>query len=195
MTETTVRERAILFSGEMVRAILDGHKTQTRRVVKPSGTQAFELGMTMPEFRASLPPRCPYGVVGDRLWVRETWAIEQCGSRVSLKPEAWPNGWPLDRLLYNDTGTKWWNARPSIHMPRWASRLTLEITDVRVERLQAISDEDAVAEGILGDSAMARDNYRELWDSLNKSRGYSWEINPWVWVLGFRARPAQEGER
>jgi hypothetical protein len=189
----------------MVRAILDGRKTQTRRIIKPQPRFAEELS-------GFVGVRCPYGVPGGLLWVRETWAIDQCGRRVSLKPEAWPDGFPVQRLRYPATDEApattekgepyWWNSRPSIHMPRWASRLTLRVTDVRVERLQEITEEDAGAEGVVvhpnttwrtfeeaerGEPMRpyaARDAFAGLWGSINGKRA-PWESNPWTWVVSF----------
>lgn len=200
-----MKERPILFSGPMVRAILDGRKTQTRRVIKP--TQPRDDGM-WPAGRNPVPD-CPYGRPGDRLWVRETWGISLCGNRVSLSPEAWPDGWPVDRLRYAADGYDFGlsTKRPSIHMPRWASRITLEITDIRVQRLRDISEDDAVAEGIeYGQSDGATSNGRnrcfvnpvspneegtaqwafsQLWDSINAERA-PWASNPWVWAVSFK---------
>ncbi|MCI2243233.1 hypothetical protein L3067_01240 [Xanthomonas sp. PPL568] len=185
-------ERPILFNGPMVRAILDGRKTQTRRLLKSQHEGAF----------AALGQRkCHLGQPGDRLWVRETWGIALCGSRVSLAAEAWPDGWPLDRLRYAADGVPLGSAvaRPSIHMPRWACRLVLEITDVRVARLQAISAADAEAEGLRkfpfedshawawrdGDKhghASPTGAFRSLWEST----GGDWSANPWVWAISFK---------
>jgi hypothetical protein len=194
----------------MVRAILNGHKTQTRRVAKltvaghvkkPGGHRRWH-----PDDPEAIQAS-PYGALGDRLWVRETWAIRDCGSRVSLAPEAWPNGFPRERVEYLADGRKdWeWNKRPSIHMPRWACRLTLKVTAVRVERVQAISEDDALAEGIreIGGQfpgcfwvpggeydadltgTSARGCFERRWNRLNARRGYGWDGNPYVWVLTF----------
>lgn len=131
---------------------------------------------------------CPYGQPGDRLWVRETWAED--GSRYT----------------YRATNETWaWHWAPSIFMPRAASRITLEITDVRVERVQDISEEDARAEGVTRElrgprtypdrhAARSHETYRDaymrLWDALNAKRGCGWAVNPWVWVISFqRAQP------
>lgn len=208
----TVRERPILFSGPMVRAILDGTQTQTRRVVKRQpitgewiqradalspGDTGFIYAMLRDSENAVLPCPCPYGQPGDRLWVRETWnpafadaAIYRAdyGHRLDLAPDYQPGG-------------GW---KPSIHMPRRFSRLTLEITAVRVERVQDISPVDCAAEGLTdlegnpwapseaGEvTAHGRDvlraGYWGLWDSLNAARGFGWTANPWVWVLEFAA--------
>ena len=193
-----MKERPILFSGPMVRAILEGRKTQTRRVVKPQpptafvtvrvedGTQASwclrnQSAFDLPESAADwLTLRCPYGVPGDRLWVRETWGSCTTNGTVC-------SGYRADVALRPEieAGVDRW--RPSIHMPRWASRLLLEVKAVRVERLQEISEDDAFAEGISGGDWLGNPvgTYRELWDSINAKRGHSWESNPWVWVVEF----------
>ncbi len=170
-------ERPILFSAPMVRAILEGTKTQTRRVVKEAAHGKSRA--------------CPYGAVGDRLWVRATCAIvgstdpghvlyrasgykEEC-QRLRLE-----NCPPEDQV-------RW---RPSIHMPRWASRISLEITGARVERLQEISVEDCIAEGLSTNSrehdaeVHLRDQWKDLWSAINGAD--SWNANPWVWVIEFK---------
>ena len=209
-------ERPILLSGPMVRAILAGEKTQTRRVVKPQ-PQPFQSNdrpgrwwwfnihrKGWPEGRiheamldAEIIPFCPYGATGDRLWVRETLANSGGGwyyaaDGMSLDPE----GRALSLTGQGKAG-KWY--RPSIHMPRWASRITLDVASVRVERLQDISEADAQAEGApIGEyfkddldggrlvKADRRLGFRVLWDSINAKRGYGWDVNPWVWVVEFR---------
>ena len=193
-----MKERPILFSGPMVRAILEGRKTQTRRVVKPQPPTAFvtvrvedgtqfswclrnQSAFDLPESAADwLTLRCPYGVPGDRLWVRETWGSCTTNGTVC-------SGYRADVALRPEieAGVDRW--RPSIHMPRWASRLLLEVKAVRVERLQEISEDDAFAEGISGGDWLGNPvgTYRELWDSINAKRGHSWESNPWVWVVEF----------
>lgn len=157
-------ERPILFSGPMVRAILAGKKTQTRRIANPARV------------------RCPYGqAVGDRLWVRETWLIDRYdGSTQYAASHPCPSAPP-----------RW---KPSIHMPRARCRLVLEVQFVRLESLQKITSDDAIAEGIEpSDVGDAREEaafniaaYAELWDSLNKKRGYGWDTNPLVWVIDFK---------
>ena len=191
-------DHPIIFSGPMVRAILDGRKTQTRRVVKPQPYQ-IETSWLRPvpgEWWKHLRPRLPYGIPGDRLWVRETWA-EYVDVESGVHDD--------ERFCYRATDkmmlpVKW---RPSIHMPRWASRITLEVTGVRVERLQEISEADARVEGVGRDTNPCdhvrqscadigclgpthRASFCELWDTLNAKRGYSWESNPWVWVVEFK---------
>ena len=204
-----MKERPILFSAPMVRAILAVTKTQTRRVVKrqpPAGLDAGLLhveGEPHPRLthgRLITSDSCPYGQPGDRLWVRETWAApHNCDH---LKPREIDGDWRIHYAATEDRGGLLW--RPSIHMPRAASRITLEVTGVRVERLQDISTADAWAEGIPGapppgvyvervdefvrwSDGVMRDNpkvaYRELWESINGPG--SWDENPWIWVIGF----------
>ena len=215
-----MRERPIIFSAPMVRAILEGRKTQTRRVVKwdtarvdgerasvgPDGYKSVtdHTIITVPWNSKNIRHlTCLYGEPGDRLWVRETWA--NFGGDADLyqhhKPGvAYRATWDGDKYGWPDfahhvsyvPGDKW---RPSIFMPRWASRITLEITEIRVQRAQEISGEDIKAEGIEGDyypDVEATDPhsaaiyYMELWDSLNSKRGYGWDKNPWVWAITFR---------
>ena len=202
------KERPILFSGAMVRAILDGRKTQTRRAVKPQ-PEVSEQGNLIGDWLAKplnglLLPKlqditihCPYGQPGDRLYVRETWA-----QPVPLDP-----GPTFYRADYPDNVLgKYENLppaeaitwKPSIHMPRALSRILLEITAVRVERLNDCSVADALAEGIAPEldgwtdysnpscqmCVNPVDSYRTLWDSINGAG--AWEANPWVWVVEFR---------
>lgn len=199
-----MKERPILFSGPMVRAILDGEQTQTRRVVNPQpiiwsdgvpgGKRLLFMAVGGID-RARW--RCPYGQPGDRLWVRETWtptlladvpAIEYRADGL-LRPVSFEQ-WKTVEAKTKEQATR---LRPSIHMPRWASRLTLEITGIRVERVQEISEEDAKAEGVDwkmwekgGEPLQARSPFRDLWDSINAKRGFGWDVNPWVWVVSFR---------
>lgn len=213
-----MRERPILFSGPMVWAILSGRKTQTRRVVKCKSpfevTEHDETGKPWPWVDDHVPGcdldgwlRCPYGLHRDRLWVRETWmpgyyheADHENGPRVSLIYRADEAEVTVQAPSY-ELAERWdrefsedghdvppW--RSPIHMPRWASRILLEVTDVRVERLQAISAEDCIAEGISTtlrehDAVChLRDQYRALWESINGPG--SWDANPWVWAITFR---------
>jgi hypothetical protein len=196
-------ERPILFSAPMVRALLAGTKKQTRRIVKPQPDHSGPGDSGASEFIAR-KMRCPYGKPGDLLWVRETFG--RCwddgdGGYTAIPSHA---GSP-DRYFYradfpvndDDGGRRVW--RPSIHMPRVASRIMLEVTGVRVERLQAISEADAKAEGapcvddfsgreVLFPAACNvgsyRIGYRVVWESINGPD--SWSVNPWVWVMEFR---------
>lgn len=196
-------ERPILFSAPMVRAILAGAKVQTRRVVNPepagSVTTIYRPFAHEPNNWQGYADnvgfirwygRCRYGQPGDRLWVRETWAVPHRYDHLG------PSNIPVlgVRTHYAATeergGLRW---RPSIHMPRWASRITLEITAVRVERLQDISEADAKAEGAepyLHPVHPAReqlrhvDGFQALWESINGPD--SWDLNPWVWVVEFK---------
>ncbi|MHB1956378.1 MAG: hypothetical protein ACYCOU_21830 [Sulfobacillus sp.] len=236
-------EKPIIFSAPMVRAILEGRKSQTRRIVKPapylqeiSGTYGGRMlcfpdrarkghGLIWPNAREAIIAQCPHGTIGDRLWVRETWrpdppchsswaSTEFYGCRdaaLSLIPKEYRN--PTHCLFsascaYRDT-ISW---RSPIYMPRWASRLLLEITDVRVQRVQEISEEDAIAEGArrfkdlprtrayqscewsmetpsnrdqcLGCAKYAFGNY---WNSLHGE--VSWDANPYVFAISFRRIP------
>ena len=204
-----MKERPILFSAPMVRALLAGTKTQTRRALRDQPCMLPDFnrghlsirvrGAVYQAFSPNFPPvRCPYGEPGDRLWVRETWAAPH--SEDARPPRAIQCDWMLIHYAATeDRGGLLW--RPSIHMPRWASRITLEITGVRVERLQNISEADAEAEGCtknhngyyLGgphavsgrkQMATAQSAYRDLWESINGPG--SWDANPWVWVVEFK---------
>lgn len=206
-----MKERQIIFNAEMVRAILDGRKTQTRRIVvnvqpdncvalrKPTKTKGGTYTHVIDAPKHGL---CPFGKVGDRLWVRETTEVDEetsdilCLSRYSAdKAPVLYSGDPADPY----TGSiAHWNyprpVRPSIHMPRWASRIQLEITGARVERLNAISEDDAMAEGMDdGTSAAAiavgwfekpQRAFQRLWERLYGED--SWASNPWVWVIEFK---------
>lgn len=207
-----MKERPILFSAPMVRAILDGTKTQTRRLVKMKSHHQIEQrddGSNWPwmydgERDADWWMPCPHGQPGDQLWVREAW-------RTSLayeltKPSEIPAGEPLGYEADGEGNLFLGNAgklRPSMFMPRWASRITLEITSVRVERLQEISQEDAKSEGAWGpdESIVTRvadyfgvDEFgvnpklafQMLWESINGPE--SWAANPWVWVVEFKRK-------
>ena len=240
-----MKETPIIFSTDMVKAILEGRKTQTRRIVAPRNSVVGEGSVDWADFDfnqstywsdemmqmskgegqlgsitdisekagGQAPPvlvddsfglhylHVPYKwseqstiyriypryEVGDRLWVRETWGVTYGWD--NEKPSEID---PRETIYYKAGGSsgnigthleevkKW---RPSIHMPRWASRITLEVTEVRVERLQEISEEGAIAEG--AELGSARGHFSILWDSINAKRG-NWEVNPWVWVVGFR---------
>ncbi|PFG24585.1 hypothetical protein ATH90_3395 [Pseudomonas lurida] len=191
---TVIKERPILFSAPMVRAIPEGRKTVTRRAVKGSGLN-FLADFT-PEYVALPENRfCPYGKPGDRLWVRETWArVGNCDPGYLTFGATYPDCLPPD--LENIPAASDIRWKPSIHMFRRDSRILLEITDVRVERLQDISRADIRAEGLqcppeLGSDDVSpnyRDWYpaawRELWESINGDD--SWTANPWVWVVEFK---------
>lgn len=240
-----IKERGIFFNGEMVRAILDGRKTQTRRVIKNQREgDCWSVKPTLdPRHsghthdwwlpKGTLPysalPSCPFGKVGDRLWVREAWSDVNYEGSTALAYRAdgelksineddgddsdpnfekyqFANWYPN---LIEGTEGKW---RPSIHMPRWASRITLEITDIRVERLHGINEEDAKAEGVrqgvrkinheadneliycnylaskLDDASewfdSPIDSFLSLWESIYGAE--SWQHGPWVWVVEFK---------
>ncbi len=181
-----VKERPIIFSSEMVRAYLAGRKTQTRRIVKGVALEWLQPGMFTPEYVAHPGNHlCPYGNPGDVLWWRETW-IELIDEGLGHNVIAYKADGPNLKTNY-EMNLKW---RPSIFMPHWASRIQTPIMSVRVERLQDISEDDCWHEGIrLGSTVLGtlgyRDLYCDLWNKLNAKRGYSWESNPWVWVIEF----------
>lgn len=187
-----MRERPILFSTPMVKAILEGRKTQTRRIVKPQpdeilhGEPYWNIGGFRDDWK-------PWGIKGNCLWVKETWSYatdfgnstDHIFYRASYK-----NGG-----IYDDV-ERW---KPSIHMPRHASRITLEITNVRIERLQEITEVDAIKEGVNDlmpflyqsdewqNITPNRARFAGLWDSINDNK-YSWDSNPYVWVIEFQRR-------
>ncbi len=221
-----IKERPILFSAPMVRAILEGRKTVTRRVMKSQPdadatitVESYSVAVTNRRGYQEAGPeifgawwrdgesgcKCPYGQPGDRLWVRETWYCDhfEVMRGPYLKPDDLDIGEALDdgTLAYAADGLTPYEAdqpiwKPSIHMPRWASRILLEITDVRVERLQDITYEQAAAEGVhrgplrewcASDEGGACHKYpvpafRDLWQSV----GGHWDANPWVWVVEFK---------
>jgi len=214
-----MRERAITFSGPEIRAILAGQKTQARRVAKITHRTPGLASCLQPP--ASLPTRtslaaelCPHGRPGDKLWVREAWRTSKAGEDRTAPRNL---DRTFTRILYDASLSDVLppfvgKGRPSIHMPRWASRITLRITDVRVERLQDISEADARAEGIASrrigtgdartgcrnvyglacdDNAWAVNDaqaYEHLWESINGAG--SWDANPWVWVIEFEKESA-----
>jgi len=249
-----MNEKPILFSGPMVRAILDGRKTMTRRVVMPrphAGVDAVKwqdviiTGCNTPDKSGfammrggvveSEEIRCPYGQPGDRLWVRETWRYSSCSGYTPTNGPAqyqatlqykstYDNPINFRRLgktvelpemhyggnLRKDGGVAW---KPSIHMPRWASRLTLEVTAVRVERLREINTADIHAEGVacsdcwtagtpyrfpvdgvglIPEHCGCRGKFANLWDDIYAKRGYPWAGNPWVWVIEFKTTTTKE---
>lgn len=202
-----MKERPILFSTPMVQAILEGRKTMTRRVVKPqsailSDEMARSLGIQPPIKQNQPVISCPYGQPGDVLWVRETYHHTSC---LNLSPDDETYGYvyKADNQPWDDLEN--WNWKPSIYMPKEAARIWLQITNVRVERLQYISEEDAIAEGILKEkydgidiyyfypcNDLRDDSYIDnpitsfysLWKSINGQD--SWNANPWVWVVEFK---------
>lgn len=228
-TVNEVKERPILFSGPMVRAILDGRKTQTRRTIKNS--KRHWSGTENDGFGGFKLNECPYGQPGDRLWVRETWCLKHDGDGFVYNKDGnrdsscvWYRADGTEVVSVDGDGFSQWNQdgtakspwSPSIHMPRWASRITLEITDIRVERLNDISRDDAKAEGIerVGFSEHAIDtpggeemvdlrcwrnytNPRTPFGSMSQIHSFaslwesingegSWDENPYVWVVEFK---------
>lgn len=233
-----MKTQQILFNDDMIRALLDGRETQTRRLVTPqpvfmpagdglpdsyfwaakgadnprsknAGVYGDTSEMGDMAFRGMLEDACPYGRPGDLLWVRETHHLSHANA-VTYRADFNYNPFSDDECGEDCSmvGEKW---RPSIYMPRWASRLTLRITDVRVERVQDISEKDAIAEGVEvfnedgnlwysgwmdGKDSWFDENwkwhcndpvqaYKELWDGINFKRGHGWATNPWVWVIEF----------
>jgi hypothetical protein len=241
-------DRPILFNGEMVQAILDERKTQTRRIIKPQPDRSLVLGDTLktwtydPDGKPCLALAwrdlwshpgmdlagaafCPYGAPGDRLWVRETWIADPphddtwdyylfsdgAHENFDALPERYKNPkHVIHRASWSGPDLRW---RPSIFMPRWASRITLEVVNVRVERVQEIGRDDAIAEGMmyqdtgknqwgnprpswtwnkdhLGSADDCLDTpqfaFGNLWNEVNEKRSYPWEVNPFVWVIEFR---------
>lgn len=192
----------ILFSGAMVRAILNGSKTQTRRVVNPQpwleNGFIYWTGNTF-TYDITKGEHCPYGRPGDRLWVKETWGVHKIYD--SLSPRLVYSAMGADMAFFveyeatprnEEWKGKW---RPSIHMPRSASRINLEVVAVRVERIQEITGSDAFAEGVengyanpsMGNrwEAAQRMAFERLWDYINSDRA-PWLSNPWVWVVEFK---------
>lgn len=175
-----MKERPIIFNADMVRAVLDGRKTQTRRIIQSLA-------------------KCPFGAVGDRLWVRETFRVHSRATDVATlvykasEQQSWTQQThrvPIEKCNKPAVVDTW---TPSIHMPRWASRITLEITGVRVERLNSMTEKDALAEGCLGGhdsipgyqySATPHEHFHHVWQSIYGAD--SWQANPWVWVIEFK---------
>ncbi|EOC4952810.1 hypothetical protein ACI4VZ_001975 [Klebsiella pneumoniae] len=230
-----MKERGMIFNGEMVRAILDGRKTQTRRIIKWKQTRFTEIGEREDgskwpwsedaEHACDFWHPCPFGAVGDRIWVRETWGVvshelDEDGRIRPWTPDRpatvihempFGNGYYSGHAIYAADGDFTWGDddgyedgrscwKPSIHMPKAASRILLEITDVRVERLNAISEEDARAEGIIDGGCLncgepepcgcanpepdATDAFAYLWQSIYGQE--NWNADPWVWVIEFK---------
>jgi hypothetical protein len=215
---TPTKERPILFTGAMVRAILAGSKTQTRRILKLPPMQPWQHRSKgwyfLPECNHSsentnnfvagfsdgtgtiINIKCPYGTPAfvpfnrpaDRLWVRETWSVSSAHD--SLSPKDIPSSAKVEYAADGSSGYIFGKGRPSIFMPRWASRIALEIIAIKVERLQDISEADARAEGVTP-TAFERLNdnwggvlYRKLWESIHGPG--SWDANPWLWVIQFQ---------
>ncbi len=206
-------EHPIIFSAPMVQAILAGRKTMTRRIIKPQPATLPELddaGPKSPRWLVYGIPttlRCPYGAPGDRLWVRETWQsdLRNAGKKPHLIDQTEPVWFAADGKSkgHNGWGIRATGWRPSIFMPRWASRITLRVTEIRVERLHAITEDDARAEGgglyvpghgfITEDQLKADPGYanflspvmgfQSIWDSINGPG--AWNANPYVWVVKF----------
>ena len=211
----------MIFNAEMVRALLDGRKTQTRRPIKWKQTRFAEIGEREDgskwpwsedaEHACDFWHPCPFGAVGDRIWVRETWgvvshAFSDDGLMIDWVPDRpstaihempFGNGYYSGYAIYAADGDFTWGDddgyedgrscwKPSIHMPRAASRILLEITNVRVERLRSMSQDDARAEGVIAASGPMEAGlaFRELWDSIYGEE--SWKANPWVWVIKFK---------
>lgn len=204
-----MKETGIIMSGEHPKLILDGIKTMTRRTwglekinEKPddwyiSGFNTFQWYFCNKTDGEVLAIKCPYGQVGDRLWVREThyrWGHWVKNGITKTGRQKWTFRADGKGLRYFDNPPAFiptersvigWRKRPSIHMPRWASRITLEITDIRAEKLQEITYQDIIAEGMIPKKKPIR-GFPILWDFLNAKRGFGWEVNPWVWVISFR---------
>lgn len=216
LARAAMKERGILFSAPMVHAILDGRKTQTRRVLKSKSPLADCIPMRgehhgrmwigakqvpLKEPGDALTFRCRYGAPGDRLWVRET-GWEPCEPSLRALREG-ADTWP--KYAYDADGISeqeaedfkaWgWKRRPAIHMPRWASRITLELVRVRCQRLHEISAKDVAAEGVSGLTMAPKkvlvQRYAELWESINGPG--SWDANPLVWALDFKRVESEEG--
>lgn len=208
MSTTITKERPILFNGDMVRAVLDDRKTETRRLIKPApprGSDYRDGLFCLPGSAIGVMRHCPFGVPGDRLWVRETWSATGHMDLPLAKPF---NGCQVWYRAENNRPT-WAETRwkPSIHMPRWASRITLEVVRVWAERVQEISEVDAIAEGIsvlplqsaddpsawyqsspgVHQARSPKQSFKLLWDSIyGKKPGCAWADNPWVRCAEFK---------
>lgn len=220
--KSAAKARPIIFCGPMVRQILNGQKTQTRRVIKPQPVWREFKGSSVPLHPGFIDAqgtlfRSPYGIPGGRVWLRETWAPvddTEFGGEKWIDYRATPKlasgspsragGW--ENAPDDAEAIRW---RPSIHMPRSASRITLEITDLRAQRLLEIDQEDARAEGVAppgcthpkcveGANMCASRSHRAaflvLWNELNAKRGFGWEMNPWVWAIAFKVIDANRLE-
>jgi hypothetical protein len=190
-----MKQRPIIMSAESVQAILDGRKTQTRRVIKKPEKWTIEkqddelyLYEDIYGDHHNVIEKCPYGQIGDRLWVKESYTFANFGKVTiykSDKKDQFGEDWKITASQTNS-----WKS--PLFMPRSASRITLEITNIRVERLRDITQEDVAKEGIISvinDKVVCsnpNDTFIEQWDKLNAKRGYSWDSNPFVWVIEFR---------
>ena len=217
---STQNERPVIFNSEIVKAILDGRKTQTRRIAKlpeewHRGYGAFEVNPNGAEEFVihgdcgTETMYCPYGRVGDTLWVREAWwdlgywkEGQWFGRTAShkIRPKYVVDGEPEGIIAKHKRSSLIckWRKRPSIHMPRWAARIFLEITSIRVERVQDISESNIISEGCpeftsltgIDELYAARQWWWvTLWDSINAKRGFGWDKNPWVWVVEWKQYP------
>lgn len=198
-----MKERPILFNGPMVRVLLEGRKTVTRRAIKIQPETLCPIkgwirwrGLNWTP--AEMAGECPYGQPGDRLWVRESFATP--GNYDHIKPSDLIDTM-CHEIVYRATELYpvYYNWRPSIHMPRWASRITLKITGVEVRPLWRMAVDDMIAEGVPEipdtDDAPAvhpLTPFIRLWDSINARRGYPWSLNPWVWVINFKRIESEE---
>jgi len=219
--EIFVNERPILFNGEMVRAILDGRKTQTRRVIKPQPKSKIVYnGNGDWIFPGPKHIKCPFGYKGDELWVRETsycddftyndFNLARTGVVSKISDDSIIEQWK-EAMYYKADGEPHFEEggncpwKPSIHMPRWASRIQLKVKGIQVERVGHISEADAKAEGIWFDGdyfrsvahpikgiekswPTAKMAFEKLWDSINEERGFGWDVNPYVWVVEFELK-------
>lgn len=187
-----MKEHPILMNSDMVRAILRGQKTQTRRPVMPQPVWhpnarpplwvwtacGREITWVDDFFPLLMWQYCPLGEPGDRLWVRETFARHPPSNEIAYRADG-------EEFPYGD-GFSWqpkWT--PAIHMPRALSRITLEITKVTVEQLRAIRNDEAILEGVLGED-IPRMLFIKMWDAIYEKRGLGWDANPWVWVVSFK---------
>ncbi|MEL4371381.1 hypothetical protein [Shewanella xiamenensis] len=213
-----MKQRPIIFNTEMVRAILDGRKTKTRRIVKPLKDKSFGCTLNPNEIAGEVNngdlQNSPFGQVGDQLYVRETWYQKGCycmpmWDGADAEDAFWSGTnqakyFASDRIekVSHKFGEYFWRKRPSIHMPRWAARIILEVTDVRIEKLNDISEQDAIKEGckamegckwhtfeeadrgIPMHDHTAKDAFWAKWESIYGEQ--SWQSNPWVWVIEFK---------
>jgi len=221
-----MKQRPIIFNTEMVRAILDGRKTKTRRIVKPLKDKSFGCTLNPNEIAGEVNngdlQNSPFGQVGDQLYVRETWYQKGCycmpmWDGADAEDAFWSGinqakYFASDRIekVSHKFGEYFWRKRPSIHMPRWAARIILEVTDVRIEKLNDISEQDAIKEGCKAMEGCkwhtfeeaergipihdhtAKDAFWAKWESIYGEQ--SWQSNPWVWVIEFKVISTTGGE-